>query len=263
MNCFNMVDEGYLPLAKNQVLNFKMPHMESHMLHLVCMDSKSHADLQAFAQEVGARNIVITHQPLSSFNGAQLSYGDPGFRELMRVRPRIFKQMAERLGGALHTEADVFWFQDPEELVKKSPKFDWLIQHDASGPDYHVAWLNIGCAYYTASANSMRMFDMWISHHDSSTLMDQEALCELLQTTVNPAYKLFPILESGFDYRDATARLGVSVECFDKKLVQNGHVAFKEGYINKYTPHAVHVNHHSGVSTKIELLKSCNAWLVR
>lgn len=261
MNCFNMIDTGYLQLAKNQALNFGMPHMQNHTLHLVCMDEVSYVSMQTFIQVKQVENVKLTHVPISKFGGRELSYGDSGFRELMRLRPRIFMQMAKELGGALHTEADVFWFQDPENLVKDAGDFDWLMQHDASGPDYHVAWLNIGCTYYSSTPGSMKMFELWIKHHDSSSLMDQEALCELLQTTVDPAFRLFPILEEGFDFRDATQKLNVSIKCFDKRLVQNGHCAFKEGYINLHSPAAIHVNHHSGVGKKIELLKSCGAWI--
>lgn len=262
MKCFNMVDTGYLRLAKNQILNFIMPHMKQHDLYLICMDQTSFDSLKDFANKLNPSNLKLSFMPISKFGGRPLAYGDDGFRELMKLRPRIFKQMSEMLGGALHTEADIFWFQDPEKLVEDAGEFDWLMQHDASGSGYHVAWLNIGCAYYTNTPKSLFMFDKWINHHDNSSLMDQESLCELLQTTVDPSFKLFPILEENFDYLDATKKLEVSIKCFDKKLVQNGHSAFKEGYIHKYKPYAVHANHHSGISKKIELLKSCGGWVL-
>ena len=47
----------------------------------------------------------------------------------------------------------------------------------------------------------------------------------------------------------------------NKKLVQNGCVAFNDNYINLYRAYAVHANHCSGIESKIQRLKSCGAWL--
>lgn len=255
LNCFNIVDSGYVELTKNQILNFQKEYMHNCLLHIYCLDNDSLIQLNKFSENF--KNIKIINSTQVNWRGQEAHYGDERFRNLMKLRPRMFKTITTELNGALHTEADVFWFNDPNHSLNDKEEYDWIIQHDSGGGEYDTPWLNVGCAYYGATRESFKLFDLWISHHDSSSLMDQEALCDVLSLTSDksmawPKHTFFSACE----------KLGIKLRCMDKKFVQNGYNAFKQNYINLYKADAVHVNHHTGNRIKIDLLKSCNGWLL-
>jgi len=246
-----------MPLVRNQIKNFELSYMRDHELNLYCLDSKSYEDCRQLTE--GNSGFVVHDVAKLKWDGRSANYGDEKFKQLMKIRPKMFLDIVRSLGGALHTEADVFWFEDPSIVIYPLSGYDWKIQHDGAGPHCDIPWLNIGCAYYSDAPGSIMLFEKWIRHHDSTSLLDQEALHELLNTTVNKSLT-WPS-STHADYKEACNLLGVKVDCFDKRQVQNGCNAFKDGYITTYKPVAVHANHHTGINTKIDLLKSCGAWL--
>lgn len=257
MKCFNIIDAGYMPLVRNQLKNFSLDYMKDHELNIYCLDKTSFELCQQMVES--SENIKLHSAASLMWDGNAASYGDEKFKKLMRLRPKMFLEIVRSLGDSLHTEADVFWFQDPLNVVPSHPNCDWLIQHDGAGPNCDIPWLNIGCAFYRDTLGSIRLFEKWIEHHDNSSLLDQEALHELLNMTVDKSLR-WPS-QTHADYREACRILEVNVDCFNKTEVQNGCNAFKEGYIRSYKPVAVHANHHTGIETKISLLKSCGGWL--
>jgi hypothetical protein len=254
VNCFNIVDSGYVELTENQIKNFQQSHMLSHDLHIACLDSHSLSHLKSFS--LGTRNVHFIDKLIADHSARHAEYGDESFRKITSIRPSMIFDIVMELNGALHTEADIVWFKDPREIVERHDGYDWLIQHD--NPHIDNTWINMGCAYYTSASGSQKLFREWVNFHKTSGMMDQESLMCMLDSYVPNQLREFG---EHAGYKQACDAMGVKIVTWDRSEVQNGYNAFREDYYKKYSPHAIHANHHVGVRAKIELLKLCGGWI--
>lgn len=257
MNFFNIINNGYVELTKNQILNFQKDYMKNHNLNILCLDNVSCENLNSFCNEFSISNVNVEKSLKSAdIPPVNFDFGSPQWLKITEIRLAEMFELVVHLGGAMHSEADVYWFKDPDPLMEKFSDYDWLMQHD--NPHIDNTYLNIGCAFYTTTNGSKRLFNEWIEYHkNNNKIIDQEALMNVLDSYV--ARKNYKFGDHAH-YEDACKAMEVKIKTFAREDVQNGYNAFKESYVSKYNPYAVHTNHHVGLNTKIQLLKMINAW---
>ena len=196
-------------------------------------------------------------RPLESFygvnadtSGEYVPFGSDRFRELMRIRFEVIRQILREIPCLIYADVDVAWLRDPRPYLSQIlRRFSWACQTEPI-PSFPPPF----CLGFFAVRNdplSMELIDRYLirlNHPDLKKINDQTLFQRLVREEESFANAIFPLPE------------GLFPTGLMHQLLLNSHVN-QSPVLGTIEPFVFHANWTVGLEGKEQLLKSCGCWI--